>query len=306
MKKIVSISLGSSERDNKIKRELLGEEFEIERIGTDGDMDKAIRLFEELDGEVDAFGLGGIDLYLYAGKKRYMIRDAKKIVDNVKKTPIVDGSGLKNTLEREVIRKIDKSIELGGRRVLIVSALDRFGMAETLDNLGADLVLGDLIFGLGVPIPISSLKVLKRISQAVMPLVSKLPFKLLYPTGSKQLAHQDKYSKYYDWAQVIAGDFHYIRRYLPDNLRGKIIITNTVTQNDLELLRKKGVTKVITTTPEFEGRSFGTNVMEAILVTLIDKKVEDIHISDYLNILRNIDLEPRIEEFESDEVKEEY
>ncbi len=296
MKRVVSISLGSSKRNSKVVRELLGEKFEIERIGTDGDIDKAIELFKELDGQVDAFGLGGIDLYLYAGKKRYLIRDAKKIIENIKETPIVDGSGLKNTLERKVINRIAKDIELKDKNVLMVSALDRFGMAESLDALGANLILGDLIFGLGLPIPIKSLKVLENISGAIMPLVSKIPFKLLYPTGAKQLAQQDKYSKYYEWADIIAGDFHYIRRYLPEDLKGKIIITNTVTKEDVELLKAKRVAKVVTTTPEFEGRSFGTNVMEAVLVTLIDKEVEDIHISDYLNILRNLNLEPRIEE----------
>ena len=58
---------------------------------------------KELDGTVDAIGLGGIDVYLYAGTDRYALRDGLRLLDAVKITPVVDGSGLKNTLERNAI-----------------------------------------------------------------------------------------------------------------------------------------------------------------------------------------------------------
>lgn len=58
-KRAVSISLGSSNRNNTTVLELLGEKVQIERIGTDGDMQKAASMYRELDGKVDAFGVGG-------------------------------------------------------------------------------------------------------------------------------------------------------------------------------------------------------------------------------------------------------
>ena len=59
MKRAVSISIGSSSRDKKVEINLLGETVSLERIGTDGDMEKAAQLYGELDGKVDAFGVGG-------------------------------------------------------------------------------------------------------------------------------------------------------------------------------------------------------------------------------------------------------
>jgi len=53
---------------------------------------------------------------------------------------------------------------------------------------------------------------------------------------------------------------------MPDNLAGKTIITNTVTAGDRKLLRNAGVRCLITTTPSLDGRSYGTNVMEGLLV----------------------------------------
>ena len=71
MKHAVSISLGSSKRDKTVEVELLGEQVRIERIGTDGDMEKAAQLYKDLDGEVDAFGVGGADLGVLVDERWY-------------------------------------------------------------------------------------------------------------------------------------------------------------------------------------------------------------------------------------------
>src|SRR6202022_3599939 len=128
MKTVVSVSLGSSSRDHRAEVELLGERFDIQRVGTDGSIDKAIARLRALDGTVDAIGLGGIDVYLYAGKDRYALRDGLRLMAAATKTPVVDGSGLKNTLEREAVVYLqnDLGMNLRGVKVLMVSALDRF------------------------------------------------------------------------------------------------------------------------------------------------------------------------------------
>jgi len=59
MKRAVGISIGSSKRNKAVTVNLLGEEVSIERIGTDGDMEAAALKYKELDGKVDAFGVGG-------------------------------------------------------------------------------------------------------------------------------------------------------------------------------------------------------------------------------------------------------
>ncbi len=77
MKRIVSVSLGSSKRDHAFETDFMGQRFLIERIGTDGNWDRALQLIRDLDGKVAAFGMGGIDLYIYIAGKRYVIKDAK-------------------------------------------------------------------------------------------------------------------------------------------------------------------------------------------------------------------------------------
>jgi hypothetical protein len=69
-----------------------------------------------------------------------------------------------------------------------------------------------------------------------------------------------------------------------------------VTKDDVEELKKRGVKTLITTTPELNGRSFGTNVMEAVLVSLADKPAKDLTADDYTNLLDRIGFKPRIED----------
>jgi hypothetical protein len=296
MKQVVSVSLGSSKRDHKVEAEFLGEKFVIERIGTDGDMQRAIQMIRELDGKVDAFGMGGIDLYVVAGNRRYALREAKKIAAAAQLTPIVDGSGLKNTLERRVINYLQQELKWNfqGKHVLVVSGVDRFGIAEALWNAGCKTTYGDLIFALGIPIPVHRLSTLRFIAHTLLPVLSQLPFKYLYPTGKKQETVNTKYEYYYQHNDIIAGDFHFIRKYMPPELPGKIIITNTVTKDDLELLRERGVRVLVTTTPEMQGRSFGTNVLEGVLISLLGKGVDEAQPEDYNGLLDRLQLKPRI------------
>lgn len=304
MRRVVSVSLGSSSRDHIVEAEFLGEHFRVERRGTDGDIDRAIGLIRELDGKVDAFGLGGIDLYIYAGAKRYILRDAARIAQAACVTPIVDGSGLKNTLERKVIELLqnEMGMSFSGKKILMVCAVDRPGMAESLTRAGAEMTFGDLIFALGIPMPLKSLKSLETVAKLLAPVVCRLPISMLYPTGSKQEKVESKHSAYYHDADIIAGDFHFIRRHMPPVLQGKTIITNTVTPQDINLLKSRGVTKLITTTPEMNGRSFGTNVMEGVLITLAGKKPDEMRSEDYSGILDRLDFKPRVVDFPAERI----
>ena len=87
MKRAVSISIGSPKRDKAVTVNLLGEQISIERIGTNGDMEAAALKYKELDGKVDAFGVGGADLGLMVDGKWYRLYSVEKMVRFIKETP---------------------------------------------------------------------------------------------------------------------------------------------------------------------------------------------------------------------------
>jgi len=299
MKKAVSVSIGSSKRNKAVEVELLGEKVSIERIGTDGDMEAAAMKYKELDGTVDAFGVGGADLGALADGKWYPLYSVKPMVRFVEKTPLVDGGGLKNTLENKapafLDEKIGEYINSRGRKVLVTVGVDRWGLSQAFSEAGYETVYGDLMFGLDIPIAIRKLSTLKTVAALLMPIAGRLPFEMLYPTGEKQEKRTPKWGKYYAWATVIAGDCHYIKRFMPDDLTGKVIVTNTTTLDDVEQFRKAGVKYLVTTTPVLDGRSFGTNMMEAALVAVSGKN-RPLTWDELSEMLDKLGFEPQIQE----------
>lgn len=298
MKHVVSVSLGTSKRDKRSETELLGEPFLIERRGTDGDTKKYCALLEELDGKIDCFGVGGMDVYLYAGDRRYAFREPLRMMQSAKRTPWVDGSGLKHTLERETVAWLQDSgvVDFRDKRVLLVSAVDRFGMGEAIAKRAKEVVYGDILFGIGLPIPVRKWSTVIWLGKLVLPIITKLPFQWFYPTGEKQEVNTPKHRKYFEWADVIAGDWHFIRRYMPERLDGKIVLTTSSRKSEVELLQARGVKTLITTTPEIQGEAFATNVMEAALVALLGKRPEQLTPEDYLSTLRQLGWKPGIKE----------
>ncbi|HRN51196.1 MAG TPA: hypothetical protein PLC52_10060 [Anaerolineales bacterium] len=297
MKRAVSISIGSSKRDKAVEVKLLGETVRIERIGTNGDMEKAAELYKELDGKVDAFGLGGADLGLLVDKKFYPLYSVQSIVRHVKQTPLVDGEGLKNTLENRAVDFLHANIGdyIKEKKAFVTLGADRWGLTSSFAEAGYDCVFGDFMFALDVPIPIRSVGGLKTMMALVAPIATRLPFEWVYPTGEKQEARIPKWEKYFNWAEVIAGDFHYIKRHIPNKLPGKVIVTNTTTPDDIQMLKEIGIKYLLTTTPVYDGRSFGTNMLEAALVAAAGKDRKLTH--DELNqMIDELKLQPQLQE----------
>jgi hypothetical protein len=296
MKRAVSISIGSSRRDKAVEINLLGQQVRIERIGTDGDMDKAARLFGELDGQVDAFGVGGADLAVVVDGKVYPLYSVRPMVRLIRQTPVVDGAGLKNTIESGLAQFLETRLPGGVRvkRVLITAGADRWGMTTSFTGAGYECLFGDLMFGLGLPIALHSAAAIKRLAALVMPIAGRLPFDWVYPTGEKQEERRPKWEDSYAWASVIAGDVHYIKRHMPSFLTGKIVVTNTTTAEDVELFRRAGVAQLVTSTPRFEGRSFGTNMMEAALVAAAGRGRALTH-NELAELVGRIQMEPQLQ-----------
>ncbi len=298
MKRAVSVSLGSSSRDKSVVAHFKGEPVQIERIGTNGDADKARRLFAELDGQVDALGVGGVDLYLPLDGREYPLRAALELVQDVHHTPVVDGRGLKHTLERRVFELA--APVLGGtphfRQAFVPVAVDRLGLARAANDVADLVIIGDLMVALGVPLALRGLNSYRRVARLLLPIVSYFPMSMIFYGGSGQgeEEYKPKYQRFWRESDLLAGDFLFMRKYLPPDLHGKTVVTNTTTADNIELLRARGVRTVITTTPRYEGRSFGTNMMEAAL-TAYAGKGRPLSEAELNALIDELDLRPNVE-----------
>jgi hypothetical protein len=268
----------------------------VERIGTDGNIEKAKQLFQDLDSEVDAFGVGGVDLSLRLEGREYPLRAALKLVEGIQ-SPCVDGRGLKHTLERRVFKLAGAMLgaSLSFRQAFLPVAIDRLGLAEAVAEVSDRIVLGDLMVALGIPIPVLGLKSFRRMARLMLPFVSYFPMSMLF-YGSSGSIREPKYQKFWRNSDLIAGDFLFMRKYVIDDLTGKTVVTNTTTESNLEFLRVRGVQTVFTTTPRYEGRTFGTNMMEAAL-TAFAGKGRPLSDAELNTLIDELDLRPTVTRF---------
>jgi hypothetical protein len=217
----------------------------------------------------------------------------------IKKTPVVDGSGLRNTLEKKaaplILEKLGDYINKMGKTALIMTGSDRWGLTRSFLDAGFECTFGDMLFSLEIPIALHTAKQIKFFASLLLPLATRLPFDWIYPVGEKQEERKPKFPQYFKAVTVVAGDCHYIKRYMPDDMKGKIVVTNTTTPEDVELFRKCGVKYLITTTPVLDGRSFGTNMMEAALVAISGKN-RPLTLLEYEELLAKLNFEPQLQE----------
>ncbi|MGC8734748.1 MAG: quinate 5-dehydrogenase [bacterium] len=275
--KIVSLSLGSSKRNKFTNLQFENFEIYLARLGVDGDYHLLKKLIKKLqDSDIDAIGLGGTDLFLFIEDKKYIIKDSYELAKLSIKKSIFDGSIIKNIIEKKIIQGlIDQKIINNNQTVLQVSSLDRFSAVKTFIENNFKILIGDLIFALKIDKIIYNINELKNIANILLQDVLNLPFYLLYPIGKKQEEEIDKtiykkISKYIDKIDIISGDFHYIKK-LGNLVKDKIIITNTLTEKDIENLINFKVRKIITLSIYLDNRSFGANVLESLIGSIINK-----------------------------------
>lgn len=285
MLRVVSVSLGTSRRDYQYQLSLSGRTLSVARIGCHGDFSRAAQLLSSLDGKVTALGLGGVNLFYHLGRCRIPCPAGQYLASGVQSTPLVDGSGWKEAVEPLAVNTLlQAGIELAGKTALVVSVLDRYWLAEALARAGCRVWAGDAAFGLKLPV-LLPFRVFLRAAPPALPLLARLPLKYLYPLGPRQERISRGLAFLYRRADIIAGNWHFIRRYLPSDLKGKIIVTAGTTPEDRRLLQQRGAAYLLSLSPLWGGISPSANVLEAVLTALGATQAGSEHLKDLVATL---------------------
>lgn len=262
---VVSVSLGSPSRDHETLLTVAGERFRVRRVGTGGDIRRAALLLKEMDGRVAAIGLGGINRDLVLGRRRYPLREGRFLYAIPRRAPVADGERWKTIVEPAAVGKlVTMGLSLKGRCALVTSVLDRAPLARALEYAGSRVLAGDAFYALGLPLLFSSPRRFDLAARIGLPFLSRLPITRIYPLGKEQERSVPGPARVYVGVDLLAGDFHFLRRRLPRTLDGRVVIASTLTPGDLELLRDRGVGRVAGLVPLTGDRCFGANVWEAM------------------------------------------
>src|SRR5439155_11784277 len=162
----------------------------------------------------------------------------------------------------------------------------QYEMAAVMQEYTNNFSFCDPMVHFSTPYLLESISALEYYASAAMPLLTRMPYSWFYPKGWtgdewKQLLFGRPFEK----AEIIVGDYSYVRHYTPSMLPNKVVITDTIDDEGIGLLKKRGIRTIITTVPEIFKEHVDINVMHALFTAYLEKKPHEISENDYLEVI---------------------
>ncbi|WP_420629994.1 serine carboxypeptidase [Candidatus Leptofilum sp.] len=294
---------GAEESEEQV--ELLGSAVHIHHIGCDGDLDKMAAQIEAQDGQVAAIALTGVAKTLRLGKARVAHPAAAPLFEVAQQTPVVDGAGVRAAMERWAVRLAAEAQPgiWSRKQVLMAPGLNHEGLAMALSQYTETVRYADPIVYFALPpVPgVGSAETLPRVAEPTLNQLRAYPFRRLFPKAGESV--RPRSPKLFEWADILAGNVAGIRRYGPAQLKRKVVVTESVTEEDVADLRERGVSAIVTTMPPLDQElaHLGAAVFEAILVALRPDTTAALTENTYLNLMAQMEWKPGIKLLQPEE-----
>lgn len=298
MKRLLILHLGPNTSTETVT--FLGQTVEIKRLGCKGDVDAARQLITEHDGQVAAIGLEGLPAEVRLGGERRPHALGATLKTVAQQTPVVDGSGVRDGLERWGIILADRAQPgiFAEKRILMTPGVNHVGLAQALSRHSHAIRYADPVIYFALP-DFPGVGARMTLEQAVPPTLEQLKdygFRRLLPQPGQ--AGVTRSTTPFRWADVLAGDMGALRRYAPAKLARKTVVVESATEDDVADLRARGVSIVVTLMPSLCGKGqlgeWSAATLEALLVALRPHPELPLTENTYLDLIANLDWTPAI------------
>ena len=295
MKKVVTVTLGSSKQDFEFKTELLGQSFSVRRMGADNDTGKAWELMRRQQASADAIGLGEIGDHYQVGLRTVVNKETQRLLNVVTRIPATTGATLRRLLQVRAVRHVQK--ELGNyfnnNLILFLSGMRNYDMAVALSDYSKNLSFADALFQTGAPAMLTSLEQLELYAKGSEWMLSGRPGEMLEASMSgfkgKRIASVVAKS------HVIVGTFAEIKAVgNASNLEGKTLITSAVDDERMAFFTKCKVNLVVDVSPKLFDKVVGVNTIEAMILAALEKDLDEVSDDDFDEILNELNITPRL------------
>jgi len=295
MKNVVSISLGSSSQDFEFTTRFLGKQLSVKRFGTDGNPMKAQRLLKLWEKQAHAIGIGLARDSYRVGPRRFVDKEAARMKSVVTRVPVTTGARLGEIFLEWAVRHTQ--IKLGhyfdNALVLFFSGLSSHKLATTMAEYTTNLQFADPLLQLGVPKLLTSLDALSLYASGAHYVADWKPPRVI-PDDLMRQWTRFVLRRAMARATVIVAPVHELDEFGPEELAGKTIITSGMNGQRTAAFADKGVMMVVDGAPSMFGHVLGPNLLDAMIVAATGKNPDDILEDDYLSIITEADMEPRI------------
>lgn len=304
-KQVLVIDLSVDEVDEEVH--FLGQDVQLMRRGCGGDVVRARELIAAHDGKVDAIALDGLPERLQLGRTQVAHEHGATLSDVATTTPVVDGDGIRAGLERWGVILGDRAEPgvFSQKRVLMVPGLNHGGLAQALERRGSVVRYADPFVYFGLPnFPgVGSRQTLDQAAPATLQRLRDEPFRRIFPQPGTPRSTRP--ADPFQWADIVAGDVGAIRRYAPSKLAHKTVVVEWAGPDDVEDLRQRGVTLLVTMMPALDpdetlGR-WSAAVVEAVLVALRPDPDAPLTEDTYLDLMAELQWAPAMRYLQPDE-----
>ncbi len=295
MKKVVTVTLGSSKKDFEFKTEFLGQQFSVRRIGADHDSAKAWDLMRRHQASADAIGLGEISDHYQVGLRTVVNKETQRLLNVVTRVPVTTGATLRRLLQVRAVRFVQK--ELGhyfnNNLVLFLSGMRNYDMAVALSDYTKNLSFADALFQTGAPTMLTSLEQLEVYARGSEWVLNGRGAEML--ESSLTQFKNSRVSSVVAKSHVIVGTFAEIKAVgRPSNLEGKTLITSAVDDERMAFFKECKVNLVIDVSPKLFEKVVAINTLEAMILATLDKPMEEVSDDDFDEILTELNITPRL------------
>jgi len=295
LKKVVTVTLGSSKQDFSFKTEFLGHKFEVQRLGADNDTGKAWELMRRQQASADAVGLGEIGDHYQVGLRTVVNKETQRLLNVVTRVPATTGATLRRLLQVRAVRHVQK--ELGNyfnnNKVLFLSGMRNYDMAVALSDYTPNLSFADALFQTGAPAMLGSLEQLELFAKSTKWALGGKRGEMLEAAlgGFKRkraaIAVAD--------AHVVVGTFAEFKAVGgAGNLAGKTLITSAVDDERLAFFKQCKVNLVIDVSPKLFDHVVGINTIEAMMLAVLEKPPAEVSDDEFSEMLDELNIVPRL------------
>jgi predicted amino acid dehydrogenase len=295
MKKVITVTLGSSSQDFSFKTQFLGEDFQVTRMGADNDTTKAWELLRRHQNFADSMGVGEIGDHYQVGLRTVVNKETERLLNVVTRVPSTTGATLRRLLQVRAVRHVQK--ELGeyfnNNIVLFLNGMRNYDMAVALADYTPNLNFADALYQTGAPAMLSSIEQLELYAKGTKFLLAGKPAEIL--ESSMQWLKSKRVAKAAEEAHLIVGTFAELKAIgSSSNLAGKTLITSAVDDDRMEFFKKCKVNLVIDVSPKLFDHVVGINTLEAMVLASLGRPKAEVSDDDFQEILDELNITPRL------------
>ena len=267
---VVNVSLASSERDYDAEVEFLDHTFRLIRLGTDGDVDAAVRLMRDWDDQAAAIAVTGIREARAAGLYDGELEAVEQVMAAADRATVADGHALRDVLQEWAIRHFqsDEPGFFNNARTVVLGGLNHARTTRILREYTDNIEFADPLLRLDLPARIDANPALGLAANIGIWPLHQLPTgiksRIKAPGQQLSMAMARKAARDCD---VVVATYDELIGFGLEDLAGKTLVTAAISDDRLAELAGRGVDIVLDSTPQpFDDVTVSAAVLEAMML----------------------------------------